>query len=176
MASLVSMAGLPVPGDDLFASTQILNIRVGVRGRLRTPYHWVYTPDEQLPFHRVGFPQNVNRLTCPDGCASLSIEYTVPHRGGRTSTATIADSALEYLSARGFIEVEERILLAERTISPAYVVHRARGRTAFAKLGRTLREHGVWLAGRFGTWDYLSVEEAFESGEQAARGCVAETS
>jgi protoporphyrinogen oxidase len=176
LASLVSMSGLRVPEDDLFASTQILNIRVGVRGRLRTPYHWVYTPDEDLPFHRVGFPQNVNHLTCPDGCASLSIEYTVPSRGGRMSTAAIADSALEYLTRRGLVEVEERVLLAERSISPAYVVRRAPGRAAFAELERTLREHGVWLAGRFGTWDYLSVEGAFESGDGAARACVAETS
>lgn len=176
LARLVAMAGLPAPEDGLFASTQIVNVRVGVRGRLRTPYHWVYTPDQELPFHRVGFPQNVNPRTCPDGCTSLSIEYTVPSRGEGMSTAAIADAALEYVSARGLLDVEERVLLDERTISPAYVVRRAPGRVAFAELERTLREHEVWLAGRFGTWDYLSIEEAFASGERAAGVCVAETS
>jgi protoporphyrinogen oxidase len=176
LVRLVSMAGLPVPEDGLFASTQILNIRIGVRGRLRTPYHWVYTPDEEVPFHRVGFPQNVNHLTCPDGCTSLSIEYTVPSRGDKMPTSAIAESALEYVSARGLVDVDERVLLDKRTISPAYVVRRAPGRAAFAELEQMLRAHGVWLAGRFGTWDYLSIEEAFASGQRAARAGVAETS
>jgi protoporphyrinogen oxidase len=169
LARLVRMAGLPAaPGPDLFAATRILNIRVGVRGRLHTPYHWVYVADAELPFHRIGFPQNVNPRTCPDGCVSLSIEYTIPDRGGRLSAAALADTALDYLSARGLIDVEERLLLAETVISPAYVVRRAPERPAFAELERTLTAHGVLLAGRFGTWDYLSVEEAFDSGLRAA--------
>lgn len=174
LGRLVSMAGLPRPSRDLFASTEIVNIRVGIRGRLRTRYHWVYVPDEGLPFHRVGFPRNVNRHTCPDGYASLSIEHTIANGGRRISTPAIADQALEHLSDRGLIEVEERVLLAERSISPAYVVRRAPGRAAFGELERTLRHHGVWLAGRFGTWDYLSIEEAFDSGERAGRACVGE--
>jgi protoporphyrinogen oxidase len=174
LARLVSMTGLPPPKRDLFASTEIVNIRIGIRGRLRTPYHWIYVPDARLPFHRVGFPRNVNGLTCPDGYASLSIERTVGNGAPKISTARIADRALQYLSDHGLIEVEERVLVAERSISPAYVIRRSPGRSAFGELERTLSHHGVCLAGRFGTWDYLSIEEAFESGGRAARACVGE--
>jgi protoporphyrinogen oxidase len=172
LGDLVRLAGLRAAGPGLFAATAILNVRVGFRGLLRTPYHWVYVADPELPFHRIGFPQNVNPLTCPEGCTSLSVEYTLPARGKRLSARAVAAAALDYLSARGLIEVEEHLFDDELLISPAYVVHRAPGRSAFAELERVLREHGVWLAGRFGTWDYLSVEESFESGARTARACV----
>ena len=175
LARLVTMSGLPTAEPDLFGATEILNVRVGVRGTLRTQYHWVYVADAELPFHRIGFPRNINRLTCPDGCVGLSIEYTIPARGEGLSSAAVAAAALAYVSDRGLVEVEENLLEAEILISPAYVVQRAPGRNAFAELERVFRGQGVWLAGRFGTWDYLSVEEAFESGARAARACVTET-
>ncbi len=172
LARLVEMSGLRTAGRDLFAATRILNVRVGVRGALRTPYQWVYVADPGLPFHRIGFPGNVNPATCPDGCTSLSVEYTIPARGRKLSAAAVAAAALDYVRRRGLVDVEERLFHDELLISPAYVVHRAPGRTEFAALERRLREHEVWLGGRFGTWDYLSVEGAFESGTRAAQGCA----
>jgi protoporphyrinogen oxidase len=170
---LIAMAGIPAPGMDLFAATKILNVRVGLRGSLRTRLHWVYVADRELPFHRIGFPQNVNRRTCPDGCTSLSIEYTIPEGGPELPAAKIARSALAHLARLGLVAVEEELFHDAVLISPAYVVQRAPGREAFARLETTLSEHGVWTAGRFGTWDYLSVEESFASGTRAARSCAA---
>ena len=167
---LLRMSGLRVD-PDLFAATEVVNIRIGLRGSLRTANHWLYVADRELPFHRIGFPQNVNRRTCPDGCTSLSIESTIPASGQRLSTDDIAATALECMSRRGFVDVEEYLFHDEFLISPAYVVQRAPERDAFAEIERTLREHGLFLAGRFGTWDYLSVEEAFESGVRAAGEC-----
>jgi protoporphyrinogen oxidase len=172
LADLVRIAGVPAPAPDLFAATSVLNVRVGLRGSLRTPYHWVYVADADVPFHRIGFPRNVNPLTSPEGCVSVSVEYTIPARGDRLSSSAVASAALDFLCRRGLIEIDERLFDEELLITPAYVVHRARGRSAFATLARTLREHGVVLAGRFGTWDYLSIEESFESGVRAARACV----
>jgi hypothetical protein len=48
------------------------------------------------------------------------------------------------------------------------VVRRAPGRRYFADITAKLARQCVHLAGRFGTWNYLSIEEAFESGIQAA--------
>jgi protoporphyrinogen oxidase len=172
LGRLAEMSGLRTGDPGLFGATRILNIRVGLRGSLRTPYHWVYVADTELPFHRIGFPQNVNQRTCPNGCTSLSIEYTIPRRGRRLSSAAVASAAVDYLVRRGLLEVDEKLFHDELLISPAYVVQRAPGRIAFTRLERTLREHGVRLAGRFGTWDYLSIEESFESGTRAARACA----
>jgi protoporphyrinogen oxidase len=172
LAELARLAGLPA-ARGLFDATAILNVRVGLRGRLRTPYHWVYVADPELPFHRVGFPRNISPRTCPDGCTSLSVEYTPPRRGPRLTAAEVATAAVAHLVARGLLEVDGLVVQDELLISPAYVVRRSPGREPFAELTQTLAARGVLLAGRFGAWDYLSVEESFESGVRAARACLA---
>ncbi len=52
----------------------------------------------------------------------------------------------------------------ELLLEPAYVVNRSPGRPEFEEIRRRLAEAGVTLAGRFATWDYLSIEESFDSG------------
>jgi hypothetical protein len=106
----------------------------------------------------------VNARTCPPGCASLSIEYTYPHDGLPLSGESVAASALEYLDALGFVDVQETLTVSEHLLSPSYVVHRAPGRPEFEAIREQLAEANVSLAGRFGTWDYFSIEESFESG------------
>jgi protoporphyrinogen oxidase len=151
----------------LFDATSVANVRVAFRGRMRTPLHWVYTPDPDVPFHRVSFPRNLNTATCPTGCASLSIEYTLPYRGRRTPTAEIADAALAYTVDLGLIEVEELQGVWETVISPAYVLHRAPTSEDLSQLRSSLADRDVHVAGRFGAWDYLSIEQSFVSGTQA---------
>ncbi len=152
------------PPPELFEATEILNVRVGFRGAMRVPLQWVYVPDAGLPFHRIGFPGNVSAGTCPTGCASLSIEYTHPRDGLPLSGEAIAGSALEYLDDLGFVDVQEALTVSEHLLSPAYVVHRAPGRPEFEAIREQLAEANVSLAGRFGTWDYFSIEESFDSG------------
>jgi len=169
LAHLVELAGLNAHAHDLFAATEVVNVRVGVRGVSRTTLHWIYVPDPELPFHRIGFPGNVNSATCPAGCASLSIEYTIPAFSPRLSGQAIASTALEYVSRQRLVDIEEHLMVDECLISPAYVVHRAPGRREFGELARNLSSNGVQLAGRFGAWDYMSVEDAYASGIRAAR-------
>jgi protoporphyrinogen oxidase len=152
------------PAPELFEASEILNVRVGFRGAMRVPLHWVYVPDTGLPFHRIGFPGNVNARTCPPGCASLSIEYTYPRDGLPLSSAALAASALEYLDELGFVDVQEVLTVSDHLLSPAYVVHRSPGRAEFEGIHELLAEGNVLTAGRFGTWDYFSIEESFDSG------------
>jgi len=95
LRQLLDLSGFEAPKADLFAATEIANVRIGVRGNMETQCQWVYVPDPDGPFHRIGFPRNVNPRTCPPGCASLSVEYTVPADGARRSSSEVATLALE---------------------------------------------------------------------------------
>lgn len=147
-------------------ATSIANVRVALRGSMRSRLHWLYVSDESLDFHRVGFPSNVNPRTCPPGCVSLSVEYTLP-RDGRRSSTEVAEMATDYLEAMGLVEVEECLSVSEVILSPAYVVWRSAGRPWFSHLMTRLGRDRVQVAGRFGRWDYLSMEGAFASGGDA---------
>jgi protoporphyrinogen oxidase len=171
LARLVEISGMTEAEPELFAATEIVNVRVGFRGKLRTPCHWIYVADPGLPFHRIAFPRNLSTATCPEGCASISVECTIRGGGPRPSSEEVATSALDYADRHELLDVEERVVLGETLISPAYVVRRSPGRPAFSALRSVLRDHGIVLAGRFGAWDYLSIEESFESGANAALAC-----
>jgi protoporphyrinogen oxidase len=174
LPQLLSLAGLPVPSEDLFASTQVAAVRVGFRGAMRCPYHWIYVPDRELPFYRVGFPRNVNIRTCPEECASLTIEYTLPASGMRVPAAELASTALAFCESKGFIEIDEPLFSSETILSPAYVVYRSQDRQTFSEIHAELESQGIHVAGRYGKWDYFSMEEAFLSGRNTARKVMAE--
>jgi protoporphyrinogen oxidase len=165
---LLALAG-ESPAPELFEATEILNVRVGFRGEMRVPHQWIYVPDSSLPFYRIGFPGNVNPLTCPPGCASISVEYTHPSEGASLSGDMLANRALDYVQDLGLADVKETVTVSERRLAPAYVVNRSPGRPEFERIRERLAEAGVVLAGRFGTWDYLSIEESFDSGWLAGK-------
>jgi protoporphyrinogen oxidase len=167
LPDLLRLAG-ESPEPELFAATQLCNVRVGLRGSMRVPHHWVYVPDERLPFHRISFPGNVSARSCPPGCTSVSIEYTPPSDKEPVPGHVLVSQALEFVLDLGLVEAREVLTVTERLIAPAYVVHRAAGRPEHVALRERLAAHGVRLAGRFGSWDYLSMEESFVSGWEAA--------
>jgi protoporphyrinogen oxidase len=164
---LLEAAGVLDGHAGLFDATSVANVRIALRGKMRTPLHWLYVPDSNVPFHRISFPRNISAFTCPAECASLSVEYTLPRRGSRTSAQDVADAALGYVADLGLIDVEGVYAVSETVISPAYVVQRAPTREEFSEIAQLLVDRDVHLAGRFGTWDYLSIEQAFASGMHA---------
>lgn len=168
----LNASGIPPPLNGLLDATTIVNVRVGARGRMLTPLHWIYIPDRAVDFHRIGFPANVNARTCPPGTISLSIEYTLPESKVRKSAYVVAEDARRFLVARSIIEIEEFISISDIVLEPAYVICRSPGRKWFSELAETLRSFDVILAGRFGLWDYLSIEGAFVSGMRAANTLV----
>lgn len=158
-----------------FAHTSIRNVRVGLRGQLRLDDHWLYLPAKDVMAYRINFPSNVNPHVCPPGCASLSIECRAGQSRQWPTSEHITSDAIEFLRARDLLRVEEVLTVSEVRLSPAYVVHRSSGRSEFDQIRKHLDAHGVYVAGRFGTWDYLSMEGAYLSGLKAAEQVIADT-
>jgi protoporphyrinogen oxidase len=166
LPALIAMTKIGLDISPMFDHTRVLSIRVGFQGEMNAPFHWIYTPKKKLPFYRIVFPNNLNLKTCPPGCASILIEHSIENDKQKPRSKEIASEALTYLSGNGFVDVEKMLVLNSLTISPAYLVYRASGRNFFTTLRKYLKTIGIFLAGRFGIWDYLSMEEAFLSGRQ----------
>jgi protoporphyrinogen oxidase len=167
LLELLGETGLP---SGFLQWNAVANIRVGFRGRLRVPWHWVYLPDRDIPPYRVGFPPNVHPGTAPPGFASLSLEYGMASTSDRRHSAgEITQTTLDRMSRAGWVEVDDIVLVQEHILSPAYVACRSGGRSAIQEVCQRLRSAGIHLAGRFGCWDYYSMEDALLSGVRAAR-------
>ncbi|MYM82959.1 NAD(P)-binding protein [Duganella sp. FT50W] len=167
---LLDCCGLAAPQAVPLRGAAVWNIRVAFRGRMLRDEHWLYIPDPALVCYRIGFPANVNPLTCPPGTASLSVECALPvGTAPRRTAADIAAEAVCYAESLGMIACEKVLFEDELMISPAYVLDRSPGRPAFAALFTQLEALGVYSTGRYGRWDYLSMEDAFIDGIRAAQ-------
>jgi protoporphyrinogen oxidase len=129
-------------------------------------FHWAYFPEPRFPFYRIGSPSLVNPRLAPPGCRSFAVEFS--HRGPADSSRMIAQ-AIAALAELGLLE-DVRLVRA-RTIPVAYVLFDHDHAAARDATLRALAEGGVICAGRYGRWEYSSMEDALLSGREAAREC-----
>jgi protoporphyrinogen oxidase len=152
----------------LLSWVKVLAINMGVRGPGPIPGHWVYVPESDYPFFRVGFLSNVARSSAPAGCASLFVEKSFPS-GARVNMDHEIESAVRGLKRIGVLRRGSRIEeLRPVMLDPAYVLFdRSRG-SAVRLLDREFRRRGVFPAGRYGAWDYYGMEKSISDGLRAA--------
>jgi len=149
---------------------RVVNLALGVEGPPPRPEHWLYFPDESLPFYRVGIPSNHGRLA-PPGCHTLSVEASLPPaEGDPADLARRCDAALVGL---GLLAPDRVRCRHVAVLDPAYVVFDHRRRQAVARLRGWLGEHGVLLSGRWAEWKYSAMEDAVLDGHAVARRIAA---
>ena len=114
--------------------------------------NWVYFPQEDIPFYRLGSYSSVDYRMAPAGCHSLYMESTV-----ELTKVEIA----EQLQRLGIIHdsddlvVMDTILLKENYCFYTPVLPR---------IDQWLRENGIYSIGRYGGWRWSSMhEDIFEA-------------
>ena len=131
------------------------------------PFHWVYVPEERYPFYRVGVYSNFSPKMAPNGKACMYIELTDRREPDIPGiTAIVADSLVEL----GFIDRRDQMLFADhRTIDHAYVIYDHAYQASVSTLMEYLTQMGIISVGRYGGWDYSSMEDAILYGRRAAK-------
>jgi protoporphyrinogen oxidase len=141
-------------------------VEIGAEDAGGERFHWAYFPERRFPFYRIGSPSEVNPRLAPAGCRSFAVEFS--HRGP-VDSALLVEQALQGLSECGLIDRRRVRLSRARTIPTAYVLFdHAHARARDTVLAH-LSAHGARVAGRYGKWEYSSMEDALLSGREAAR-------
>jgi len=134
--------------------------------------HWIYTPDDDVPFYRVGFPSNFSRSVAPPGCSSMYVEFGLS-RDQAVDKDELERSALRALREQGILESGDRILASDWiSIDPGYVIFDRARQDALARLVPELERSGVHLIGRYGAWTYSYMERALLDGLELAERIV----
>lgn len=151
---------------DQLAHVSVLNINLGVRGGL-IDKHWVYVPEEEYSFYRIGFPSNLASSMAPPGRSSISAEVSYdPKEGIDVEQATTR--CLEDLLRMNVLEDRDQVVSVKTIDIPhAYVILDLARSDALRVIDRFLDQAGIMSAGRFGSWDYYSMEDSFMSGKNA---------
>jgi protoporphyrinogen oxidase len=130
--------------------------------------HWLYFPDDDVPFYRVGFPSAFSDGVAPPGTSSMYVEIGLsaddPWEPDQLVTA-----AEEGLRKAGILESGDRILARDLIrVDPGYVIFDQARQEAMADLLPALEGLGVHLIGRYGAWTYSYMERALLDGLETA--------
>lgn len=149
----------------LLRANEVVYLNVGIEGALGAPDHWIYVPEETWPMYRVGSFSNANPAMAPEGCSSLYIELS----DRETPLETLRPRIEEGLCAMGLIDSPERVLfMHERRIKNAYVIYDFNYHACRHQIHEWLKEQGLWSIGRYGDWNYSSMEDALIDGRRTA--------
>ena len=146
----------------------VYNVNLGVARERISDKHWIYFPEAEYPFYRVGFPMNFAPSLGPSGCSSMYVE--VSHQASRLiPPAELLNQVRRGLERAGVLQPHDDIVVADiLDIRYAYVLfdrHRAR---AVPAILAELERRGIHSIGRYGRWEHSSMEDAMLQGRTLA--------
>jgi UDP-galactopyranose mutase len=151
----------------------VLNINIGLDRPGISNQHWIYFPEDQYIFSRVGFPMNFSKAVAPDGTSSMYIEITHQPRAKMNLEESFERSILD-LRKCGILRESDRVLTRlVLDLKFAYVIFDEHRQARLQSLIEYLESRDIYTAGRYGRWDYYSMEDSILSGKSAAENIQA---
>lgn len=138
------------------SSGMILNLGVK-RNAAHGDISWVYVPEMQFRFYRVGFYSNIQPLLAPEGYSSMYVECSPLFFNNQKEAHELVPKIVEDLIRIGFVQKEEDIVSKDLL----YLSHNY----CLADEGKTdeirsyLERYGVYSIGRYGSWHWSSQHE-----------------
>lgn len=129
--------------------------------------HWAYVPEEKYPFYRVGVYSNFSDAMAPTGGSSFYIELA---DRAEPDMDVVGPRVVEGLVEMGLLRSPSDVaFMRARRIDFAYVIFDHHYFESLAAIRPFLAENGVISQGRYGAWNYSSMEDALIFGRDAAR-------
>lgn len=146
----------------------ILNLNLGISRRDNHRRHWAYFPQEDLSFFRVGFFHNFSPHMAPEGKEALYVEISYS-KDRPLNKAAIALRAADDLKKVGLLKDGDTICLQDSVdIQYGYPLYDAKYSRSRIEILEYLRARNVLPRGRYGSWRYMSMEDAVLDGKMAA--------
>ena len=143
-------------------------INIGLK---QTPLHynktWIYFPDRNIHFYRVGFYSNVQPLLAPSGYSSMYVECSPLFFNNKKEALELISVVINELIQLGFIEKNEDIVTKRAIyLDNNYCLPDIET----TNIIRTyLEEYGIHSIGRYGTWHWSSQHEDMQQAINLAK-------
>ena len=154
LPALLKACGLPHDAS-VFSWNKVLVFNLGFDAPGNINAHWVYYPQQDLRFYRVGFYNNIFGTDRLSLYVEVGLSADAPVDVEAERTRVLAD-----LGAAGVTTKDHRLLSWHHVVlDPAYVHITGPGQKEVARVQQALRARGVYSAGRYGAWTYCSIED-----------------
>lgn len=155
-----------------------ISFNIGLRGPLPPELHnihWVYVPDRSIPFYRVGFYSNIGSGTAAAGTSSMYVEVGVTPDAldDLNMVGELQAEVLDALTGLGWLDPRHVVCTAVHQIRHAYVHHTDDRNSTVARIFERLAAGGIRPIGRYGQWDYTSMEDSIDSAINAVNEALA---
>jgi protoporphyrinogen oxidase len=150
---LLEMARVP-HDPSAYSWNKVLVFNLGFDRKGQKGVHWIYYPDREIVFYRVGFYDNIfdaDRL-------SLYVEIGFPH-DAVVDVPSMRERVLADLAKTGVTNGHRLVAEHNVVMDPAYVHITRRSLADHAQITKELLLRGVYSVGRYGGWTYCSIED-----------------
>lgn len=131
------------------------------------PHHWIYVPEAKYPFYRVGCYSHFSPSMAPPGKANLYVELA---DRAEPDLGELLPRVAAGLTEMGIIGKPSDVRFARlRKIDWAYVIFDHAYFDAVGVIKTFLDRERIITAGRYGDWNYSSMEDALLFGRDAAQ-------
>jgi protoporphyrinogen oxidase len=157
-----------VDAAEKLRANSVLYFDVAIRGapKEHQDYHWIYLPEQEFPFYRVGSYSAVERSLAPEGCRSYYVELG---HYGEVDPSRFEQPVIDGLRRLGILDDESELLfMIPNVLSPAYVLFDDHYELSRATVLDWLGHAGIVSVGRYGRWQYNAMEDAILEGKEAA--------
>lgn len=150
--------------------THLHYLDIALDGPCGEPLHWVYVPEEKYPFYRVGCYSNFSDAMAPPGKANLYVELA---DRAEPDLSTLLPRVAEGLVEMRLIDSPKQIRFARaRRIDHAYVIFDHAYFGALEVITPFLEQNRIVSTGRYGGWNYSSMEDALRFGREASKNAL----
>lgn len=142
---------------EAYTHNQVLVFNLGFDAKGPRDVHWIYYPQRDVCFYRVGFYDNI----FDTARMSLYVELGYPSGVAldRPSIEAARERVLSDLRKVGVIDGQRLVAEHSVVLDPAYVHITRDSIGEVARHKELLAARGVYSAGRYGSWTYCSIED-----------------
>jgi len=146
----------------------VFNLNLGMAKNNSDGQHWIYFPQKEICFFRVGFFHNFSPNLAPPNKDSLYIEISYS-QDKPVDKSDIIFRIKDDLKKTGIIREDSQICRENiNDIKYAYPIYDQNYQRSREKILRYLMQNNILPCGRFGSWRYLSMEDVILDGKKAA--------
>ena len=159
----------------LLSCSQCVVINIGINRPIDLKPQWSYFYDEDIPFARVSHRSNLSPKTVPEGCAAFQAEiyFSDKYRPLTCAPEGWIEPAIDGLIKAGLIQSRAEIVHKSAMFLPfANIIFDHDRPKAIETIHGYLNDVNIAYCGRFGDWGYIWTDQAFLSGERAAKVSV----
>lgn len=130
--------------------------------------HWLYFPEKEFIFYRVGFYHNFSSNLVPENHSSLYIEIAHPPQEKLDQEKIILQVKKDLFRCKILNEKDKILVTNILRIPYAYVVYDQNRQLALKTIQEFFAENNIFSLGRYGAWKYSFMEESILDGKSTA--------